>query len=74
MGGDVAIAVFPFKRRVRRCSAICTCGEFGSSLASIAFINDGKAMAFIKTASLGGHEYAVIAFSNGSTNHNTFPV
>jgi len=74
MGGNVAIAVLPFKRRVRRCSAVSTCGEFGSSLASHAFVNNGKAMAFIKAASLGGHEYAFIAFSNGSTNHNTFPV
>jgi hypothetical protein len=74
MGGNIAVAGFPFKRGIRSCSAVSTGWIFRGSLASIAFINDGKAMALIKAASFGGHENTVIAFSYGSTNHNTRPV
>jgi hypothetical protein len=74
MGGYVAVTVFPFQRRIRCGSAINAGGKFGTSLTSLAFINDGKAVAFVIAAALGCHEYAILAFSNSCTNHNRLPV
>jgi len=74
MGGHVAVAVFPLQRRIRCSSAVNAGGKFGTSLAALAFINDGKAVAFVIAAALGSHEHTILAFSNSCTNHNRLPV
>jgi len=74
MGGHVAVAVFPLQRRIRCSSAVNADGKFGTFLTSLAFINDGKAVAFVIAAALGSHEHTILAFSNSCTNHNRLPV
>jgi hypothetical protein len=74
MSGHIAVAVFPLQGRIRRSSAVNTGGKLGASLASLAFINDGKAAAFVIATALGCHEYTIMAFSNSCTNHNSLPV
>ncbi len=74
VGSHVAVTVFPFQRWIRCSSAINAGGKFGTSLAALAFINDGKAVAFVVAAALGCHKYAILAFSNSCTKHNRLPI
>jgi len=73
MGGHIAGAVFPLQSRIRCCNTVNAGGKLGASLASLAFINDGKAAAFVIAATLGCHEHTFLAFSYSCTNHNRLP-
>lgn len=74
MGGHIAVTVFPLQSRIRRSSAVNAGDKLGASLASLAFINDGKAATFVIATALGCHEYTILTFSNSCTNHNRLPV
>ena len=54
MGGHVTGAVFPSQGRIRCSSTVKAGGELGTFLASLTFINNGKAVAFVIAATLGG--------------------
>jgi hypothetical protein len=69
VGGQVAVAVFPFDGRLRASGAIPTGSNLGCTVASFAGFNDFTAETAIVTATFGGHEGAFTAFANGLTNH-----
>ena len=70
MGRHITDSVFPFQGWVGSNRAIHACFKLWGPLAAAAFLNNGKAGAFIVTASFCGHENTIVTFSNCCTNHN----
>jgi hypothetical protein len=74
MGGQVAIAAFPFGRRLGACTAIPTGFNLGGASASLARFDDLMAESTVVTAAFGAHKSAFGTFSDRLANHNNYPL
>ncbi len=72
MSCKIAGAGFPFHGRIRIAAAKFSTGEFNSTLAALALLNDCKAGTTIIPAARFGHEGAFGTRLRRCTNHDTY--
>ena len=74
MAGEVAVAVFPLRGRLRESTAIPAGSKFNRAVAAVAPINDLMADSTIIGTSLGCHERARFPIAYSCTVHRIHPL
>ena len=74
VGGQIAIAIFPFDGGIRAGAAVPTAGKLGTSFAAVTLFDDLVANAAIVRAAFCGHEGALRAFFNCCAVHWNHPL
>ena len=74
MGGQVAIAIFPFDGGIRAGAAVPTTGKLGTPLAAVTFFDGLVADAAIVRAAFWRHKGALAAFFNRCAIHWNHPL
>lgn len=73
MRGQIAVAAFPFERRLGAGTAIPTGFNLGGAPASLTGFDDFMAKSTIVIASFAAHECTFGTFADSLTNHNSYP-
>jgi hypothetical protein len=74
MGGQVAVAVFPFQSGIRAGAAVPATGKLGTPFAAVTFFDDLVADAAIVGAAFWRHKGALGAFFNCCAVHWNHPL